>query len=45
MAGTEYRMDGLDEWEQELARAIEEQYPEGRAVCAGPGEAPEGKDG
>ena len=28
MAGTEYRMDGLDEWEQELARAIEEQYPE-----------------
>lgn len=25
MAGTEYRMDGLDEWEQELARAIEEQ--------------------
>ena len=27
MAGTEYRMDGLDEWEQELARAIEEQYP------------------
>ena len=22
MAGTEYRMDGLDEWEQELARAL-----------------------
>ena len=28
MAGAEYRMDGLDEWEQALARAVEEQYPE-----------------
>lgn len=27
MAGTEYRMDGLDEWEQALARAVNEQYP------------------
>lgn len=28
MAGTEYRFDGLDEWEQALAKAIDEQYPE-----------------
>lgn len=28
MAGTEYHMDGLDEWEQALAKAVEEQYPE-----------------
>lgn len=27
MAGTEYRLDGLDEWEQALARAVDEQYP------------------
>ena len=26
-AGTEYRLDGLDEWEQALARAVNEQYP------------------
>ena len=28
MAGTEYRLDGLDEWETALARAVDEQYPE-----------------
>lgn len=28
MAGTAYRFDGLDEWEQALARAVDEQYPE-----------------
>lgn len=28
MAGTEYRFEGLDEWEQALARAVDEQYPE-----------------
>lgn len=28
MAGTEYRLDGLDEWEQALARAVDQQYPE-----------------
>ncbi len=26
--GTEYRFDGLDKWEKELAKAIEQQYPE-----------------
>lgn len=28
MAGTEYRLDGLDEWEAALAQAVDEQYPE-----------------
>ena len=28
MAGTEYRLDGLDEWEQALAQAVDQQYPE-----------------
>lgn len=28
MAGTEYQLEGLDEWEQALARAVNEQYPE-----------------
>lgn len=28
MAGTEYRLDGLDEWEAALAQAVEQQYPE-----------------
>lgn len=27
MSDTEYRFDGLDEWEQRLAEAIESQYP------------------
>lgn len=28
MAGTKYEFAGLDEWEQALARTVEEQYPE-----------------
>lgn len=28
MAGSEYRLDGLDEWEQALAQAVDQQYPE-----------------
>lgn len=28
MAGTEYRLDGLDEWEQAMAQAVDQQYPE-----------------
>ena len=28
MARTEYRLDGLDEWEQALTRAVDQQYPE-----------------
>lgn len=28
MADTEYEFEGLDEWEEALAKAIEEQYPE-----------------
>lgn len=28
MSDTEYRFDGLDEWEQRLTQAIESQYPE-----------------
>lgn len=27
MGGTEYRLDGLDEWEQALAHTVNEQYP------------------
>lgn len=27
MAATEYRFDGLDEWEQKLSQAAEQQYP------------------
>lgn len=29
MSDTEYRFDGLDEWEKRLAQAIESQYPAG----------------
>lgn len=28
MSDTEYRFDGLDEWEKRLSQAIESQYPE-----------------
>lgn len=28
MSDTEYRFDGLDEWEKRLSQAIENQYPE-----------------
>ena len=28
MSDTEYKFDGLDEWEQRLSEAIESQYPE-----------------
>lgn len=27
MTGVEYRFEGLDEWEQALARVVEQQYP------------------
>ena len=28
MSDTDYRFDGLDEWERRLAQAINRQYPE-----------------